>query len=294
MKSKKIIALIVAFAAFMAVATSGLAAVTTTTSYYTTEGKVDVNVTATADAGSEVTYLVKSNDQIVYIDQQTATDGKVSFNYKIAQEKIKDLATTVDFGTNGVNAVDETGSEIVLENVSVTAANATVKYYSDKDCTKEIKNAVVGTEDTVYAVVTPADGYHITDSTKGEVVAAGMTIELVKGDNVVVTLEETVKTPVIEDFDKVVGSDAFVAGDVEIEKEETGTIGDDGKTYAAKTSIIKVAGKPSVVGVKYNNNEYPALGLDEKIPAEYDEATLYAVRIIVEGVQVGNIEIYYR
>ena len=34
MKSKKIVAMIVAFAAFMAVATSGLAAVTTTTEYY--------------------------------------------------------------------------------------------------------------------------------------------------------------------------------------------------------------------------------------------------------------------
>ena len=59
MKSKKIVALIVAFAAFMAVATSGLAAVTTTTTYNAEDAtKVLVDVEVTGVSG-EVTYLVK-------------------------------------------------------------------------------------------------------------------------------------------------------------------------------------------------------------------------------------------
>ena len=76
MKSKKIIAMIVAFAAFMAVATSGLAAATveTKTTYNledTSKVYVEVDVTSAA-AGKEVTYLVKTSKEIVYIDQQTA------------------------------------------------------------------------------------------------------------------------------------------------------------------------------------------------------------------------------
>ena len=97
MKSKKIVAMFVALLTFMAVATSGLAAVTTTTTYNTVSDRVEVKVDVTeATSSSEVTYLVKSNDEIVYIDQQTADEnGKVSFDYKIAKNKIVNLSTSV-------------------------------------------------------------------------------------------------------------------------------------------------------------------------------------------------------
>ncbi len=161
MKSKKIIAMIVAFAAFMAVATSGLAAVTTTTEYNLTDpSKVSVDVTVnSAAAGSEVTYLVEAGkDNIVYIDQQTADeDGKAFFNYKIAKDKLVNngYAATVMFGTDGT-AFNWEGNDFAFAAVDTNTdnANVTIKFYDNAGCSDgELENPRVGTKDEIYAKI---------------------------------------------------------------------------------------------------------------------------------------------
>ena len=94
--------------ALLATAMTGFAATVTTTSTYNAgDGKVAVVTNVTdATANSEVTYLVKNGEgDIVYIDQDTAANGAVSFEYKIAQNKIADYATTVKFGTDASDAL---------------------------------------------------------------------------------------------------------------------------------------------------------------------------------------------
>lgn len=166
MKCKKIAAMIVASATFMAFATSGFAAsVTTTTTYNKISDKVvvDVNVTG-AQTGKEVTYLVKSKDtgnKIVYIDQKTATDGKVNFNYKVAKSDITKLGATVQFGTDGTEAITGYG-DIQFTTPGVTCPNATITFYSDNLCENAITGTLaLGTNETVYAKVVPADKYQV-------------------------------------------------------------------------------------------------------------------------------------
>ena len=158
MKSKKIIAMIVAFAAFMAVATSGFAAVTTTTTYNEIADKVVVDVDVTeATPDSEVTYLVKSNGDIVYIDQKTAdASGNVGFDYKIAKTKIAGLATDVKFGTNGSAAITDTTALYLADVTATTDSNATIAFYTDANCETLIGDAaIVGSEDVIYAKFCP-------------------------------------------------------------------------------------------------------------------------------------------
>ena len=162
MKSKKIIAMIVAFAAFMAVATSGLAAATvqTTTKYNTIAGKIDVQVDVTdAEAGSEVTYLVKNGEKIVYIDQKTATGGLAEFDYKISKaEMTNGLTTSVKLGTNSATIAMPTVNGLNLTAVTNnTAADvATVEFVKNLEGAAVDTNApvAVGDDETIYARVT--------------------------------------------------------------------------------------------------------------------------------------------
>lgn len=288
MKSKKIIAMIVAFAAFMAVATSGFAAVSTTTTYNQLTDKVVVDVDVTeATEGSEVTYLVKNSDDIiVYIDQKTADEyGAVGFDYKIAKDKIEDLETTVKFGTNGDKAITDT-TALVLNDVIVTKdANVTaITFYKDATCAEEIgAEAVVGTEDVIYAKVEVASGYEI-DQVSGLVDGSG-DVYKVQGTAISVTTKATKVDPGVE-----------TPADVEIPEVENETVEVDGKPVEVKTvtKVLKVVGQPTEVGVIYNGVEYPALnvGGESKFTTENG---LCAVRIIVgKDVVVDGLQAYFK
>ena len=279
MKSKKIVAMIVAFAAFMAVATSGFAAVTTTTTYNEIADKVVVDVDVTeATAGSEVTYLVKSGNEIVYIDQKTADEtGAVGFDYKIAKDKIVGLSTDVKFGTNGSAAITDT-TALYLANVTATVdGNATIAFYTDAACENLIGDAaIVGNSDTIYAKVTVADGFEI---------------------NTVSGLEETATANIYEvtaNAVEVTTNSTYVAPEVQLPTEEgladmmtesTTAKDHEGNDVEAVqyTQVLKVIGQPSVVGVEYGHRRFPALTADG---GAYESGKLYAVRIVVKAGQV--------
>ena len=287
MKSKKIVAMIVAFAAFMAVATSGFAAVSTTTTYNQVADKVVVDVDVTeATPDSEVTYLVKSNDIIVYIDQKTAdSNGAVGFDYKIAKDKIKNLTTSVQFGTNGAAAIAGTDTAIELNNLSVDAENATVALYSDANCQNAI-TGIVGDGDTVYAKVTVADGFELDTVKIGGVAQDPADVYTIVGNKAIeVTTKAVVVDPGVE-----------TPNDVVIEEVEDETVEVNGKPVEVKTvtKVLKVVGQPTEVGVVYNGEEYPALNLDGTSNYTTTDG-LCAVRIIVgKDVVVDGLQAYYK
>lgn len=283
MKSKKIVAMIVAFAAFMAVATSGFAAVTTTTTYNSIADKVVVDVDVTgADAGSEVTYLVKSNNQIVYIDQKTADNsGNVGFDYKIAKNKIVGLSTDVKFGTDGEAAITDT-TPLALANVAVsTDDKATITFFKELACQNEIgANAIVGNGDVIFARVDVADGYEI-DSVSGLVDGSGFVYK-VSGNSVSVTTKPIVVTPEIqvpeqEELKEIIAKDK----EIEVEGE---------KVQATEyTKVVKVVGQPKEIGVEYDGYRFPALTTG----GAYESGKLYAVRIIVsKDVVIDTLPTY--
>lgn len=117
MKSKKIIAVVVALASMLAMATSGLAA--TTTEYVGDYVKVTANVPATA--GEQVTYLVKGQtgvggnaDKIVYIDQVVAGAEGADFEYSILKSNLSSVNPVISVSSN----------KIADEDIAVPTANS--------------------------------------------------------------------------------------------------------------------------------------------------------------------------
>ena len=285
MKSKKIIALIVAFAAFMAVATSGLAAVQTTTTYNTVSGKVEVEVKVTeATPSSEVTYLVKSGDKIVYIDQKTATGGVVDFVYKIDKDKIVDLTTDVKFGTDG-DAITGSDAEIELSSIAVNAENALVTFYSDAEFENAIgKDAVVGDGDVIYALVEVDSDYELVSVEGLEEAGAGYKV-IANSVTVVTSKVDTTPGTIAPE-----ASEDFVA---EEEKEITDAETGETITVAPVVKIFKAKGVVTEMGVEYDGYEYPALkGENED---SYNPNSVYGVRIYLKsGEVVTNLQTYAR
>lgn len=296
MKSKKIVAMIVAFAAFMAVATSGLAA--TTTYNYLNDGYVDVRVEATADEGSEVTYLVETPNEIVYIDQQTADDGVVNFNYKILASKLDGVTTTVKFGTDGENA--PTGiDQLKFADANVTGENITVTYWKDKNCTSDAINGVpsLGTGDTVYAKVEAVTDYKLVSYTVNGATtpkdAASYVIPVKSTDVITVATEKIVVDPGVQDIE--IDSSAWEAPEEEVENDKGEMI-----KAVAVTKIFKVIGNPTEVGVKWTN---PANGKEIEFPAMRSHTTadgqvitsdICAVRIMSgENIVVDGLTPYF-
>lgn len=284
MKSKKIIAMIVAFAAFMAVATSGLAAatVTTLTTYDVANEKVIVDVDVSgASNGSEVTYLVTNSDgNIVYIDQKTAsTTGAVEFDYKIAKADIPNLVTKVKFGTNGVEKITDTEPlNLVNANIAYDTNQAIVGLYADEECTKEIN--VLGTENKTYLSVEAKEGYEVVKVTvDGEEVTSNSTVYEIEGNGAIVVETKAAEQSVTstnEDVSSTVISNDENAEDV-VGKE-------------VNVTLFKVtAGTPTKVGVKIGDVEYPALttvgDVNDTDPI-YTSNGIYAVRIISDEAVV--------
>lgn len=294
MKSKKILATIVAFASFMAVATSGLAAVNTTTTYNTGTDKVSVSVDVTeASKGSEVTYLVKSGENIVYIDQQTADEtGAVSFDYKIAKDKIASLATSVQFGTNGENPV--TGDTTLgLVEIEAKFDDGVKEYgfYTDEGCTDPVdEGSAYGANEKIYAKIELKDNYKIIEAVGLEGSLDGKVFKVIANKINVVT-EQTVVTPEIQrPTEEFIGSDGdVIAEDDGIFIKNPEITVDSGASEevlpedaAQYVKVVKVIGQPKEVGVVYGDYRYPALAVD----GVFESGKLYAVRIIVSKDEV--------
>ncbi|MBQ4629865.1 MAG: hypothetical protein IJB70_02640 [Clostridia bacterium] len=243
MKSRKLKAILAALSAVavMATAMTGFAA---TTTYDATTGKVSVKETVTADPDKEVTYLVKSNDQIVYIDQATANDaGEAVFEYKIAAGKLADdLSTTATFGTDGNG---------------VTGGDSVLKLYGYKDdstsfenCTVDYDYEIAGSEDTVTATLNVDDNYEIVSYTidNGEKISfTTKAVTLTNGQKI--TAVETKKT--------------YVAPTINAQETVVGAMEDDsslGETYKAITTVISYTGDftDGAIGVICGDYYYPA------------------------------------
>lgn len=234
MKSRNLKAIFATLSAVavMATAMTGFAAATTT--YDATNNKVLVTETVNADANSEVTYLVKSNDQIVYIDQTTANEsGSASFTYKIAGDKIVDLQTAVTYGTDGANDVTGGAPALVLKGLTNDIKeNYTITY----------SKSIIGNDDTVTATIAAVGENVIKDvAVNGESKGAVSSVEVDYDDVITVTTEEKVQAPTIS------------ASVGEIVKEEF-----EGVERDVVTSVITYTGKPTSVGVVCGDYYYPA------------------------------------
>ena len=282
MKSKKIVALIVAFAAFMAVATSGLAATTTTT--YLGE-KVAVRAEIDAETGKEVTYLVRNSaGDIIYIDQKPAASGKAVFDYKIAKDKIEDLVTSVQFGTNGTAFTDDAlkGKDLAFGDVTVVsdAGVADVTFHTDPQCESDVVANTLGTEDEVYAKVEVADGFvlnSVTINASAQDLSGKYLVK--KGDVLTIATAEQVVNPKVETDSTVVENYAPVDNKYA-----------DAEKYSVATYAIKVvAGAPTKVGLLVGDEAtgsfYPALTYNNE---PYNANDVYAVRIITDAGEVIN------
>ncbi|MBQ4527659.1 MAG: hypothetical protein II998_06280 [Clostridia bacterium] len=191
MKSRKLKAILAALSAVAVMATAMTGFAAATTEYDLATGKVIVEETVTAEAGKEVTYLVKSGDQIVYIDQATAdaTTGAVKFNYKIAGSKIVNLETDVSYGTDGATAVTGGDDELDLYGyANVEGENYTITY----------NKPITGNGDTTIATIEVEQGYEIESVTIGgvaQVAPFDASYEVANGVAVVVTTKAAYVAP---------------------------------------------------------------------------------------------------
>lgn len=190
--------------ALLATAMTGFAATVTTTSTYNT-GSDRVAVTTSvsdATANSEVTYLVKNNaGDIVYIDQDTAVNGAVIFDYKIAQSKIADYATTVKFGTDSTDTFTGTGTEDLgfVELQTQDTETYTVNYANDV--------VAAGIGEKVTANIAAKDGYEIVnvkvnEESKGVVAS----VEVDNDDVITVETKASKVAPAIQVYKKLEGT----------------------------------------------------------------------------------------
>ncbi len=138
MKNKKIIAAVVALASFLAMATSGLAAVTTSATYSGNNLAVTVDVEG-MESTDEVTYLVKSidaatgvsgnTDKIVYINQVT---GNTDFNFVVDQAYVANGILSVTSNKIADTDVVVAPGTVTISKISVVnpseAAKATTTY----------------------------------------------------------------------------------------------------------------------------------------------------------------------
>jgi hypothetical protein len=194
--------------ALLATAMTGFAATVTTKSTYNT-GTDKVAVTTSvngATADSEVTYLVKNGEgDIVYIDQDTAANGAVKFEYKIAQTKIADYATTVKFGTDATDEFAGTGKD--------TLGFAALKDQSGDTYTVTYANDVVaaGIGEKVTANIAAKDGYEIVDvKVNGESKTAVNSVEVDNDDVITVETKKSKVDPAIQVY-KDLDGDTFTA-----------------------------------------------------------------------------------
>ncbi|MDY3305057.1 MAG: hypothetical protein SOW78_12435 [Clostridia bacterium] len=293
MKSSKLKATLAAVSAIavMASASTSFAATVTTISTYNTDDAKKVSVTATvngAEADKEVTYLVKSNGAIVYIDQETAKGGTATFAYKIDKSKLAaDLSTEVKFGTDSTtNTTFDGTTALGFGKVNATGDDkVTITYWKDAECTNnQITDTTIaaGTQDTVYAKVTVNDpeNYEIASVVIGETDYGTSGIyALHAGETITVTTKEKITTPVV------------VAAEPTV---DTNVPDVDGKAVTASvTTVLNVTGTADEYGVLFTVD-----GVLTAFPAAVGgENTYAAVRILTtdnKEISSANVKPYYK
>lgn len=290
MKSSKLKATLatVSAIAVMASASTSFAAVTTQSTYNTSTDKVSVVATVSElEANKEVTYLVKSGDQIVYIDQNTLdANGAATFTYKIAKSKILDLQTAVTYGTDGSKPAPD-GDSLGFERVEATGEHVTIEYYTDPSCQNKISDekVAIGSQEEIYAKVTEESGYEIESVTiGGESVSIGSKIyRLEKGKNLAVTTKVTKANPVVITSEPAQDD----VTDMKVDVDGTPT-----EVKASVTTVLKVNKMDEVTeyGVIFNGVAYPAINTEK--------AANVAVRILTtddkETISINDVKAYYR
>lgn len=293
MKSSKLKATLAAVSAIavMASASTSFAATVTTSSIYNTGDSKKVSVTATvngAEADKEVTYLVKSGETIVYIDQATATNGTATFAYKIDKSKLADdLSAEVKFGTDSTTNTNFDGTT-ALGFGKVEAKgddNVTITYWKDAECTNEqISESTMyaaGAGETIYAKVTVnvPSKYEIASAVINGVDKGTNGIYALKaGETITVTTKAKTTTPVVVTTKPTVDNDV---------KEFEGK-----EVNASVTTVLNVTGTADEYGVLYTvNGELTAF------PAAAGTNNYAAVRILTtdnETITLDQVIPYYK
>lgn len=288
MKSSKLKATLAAVSAIavMASASTSFAAATVTTksTYNASSDKVSVEATVSdLEANKEVTYLVTGDsDNIVYIDQATLDgSGAATFSYKIDKTKIKNLTTKVTYGTDGNIDAPKEADGLGFGNVTGSATNATIEYYTDAACeTGKIDSAVAGKGETIYAKIIPNEGYAIDTVTIGETAQTEIktVYPLTAGQTITVTTKEKTTTPVVVTTQPTV---------------DTNVTEFEGETVTASvTTVLSVTGTADEYGVLFTvNGELTAF------PAAAGENKYAAVRILTtdnKEIKSTDVKPYYK
>lgn len=239
MKCKSIVSLLLALTV-SSVGVVGMAAeVNTTTTYNTVSDKIEVNTAVSgAEDGSEVTYIVRSSGEVVYIDQDTAEDGNVNFIYKIDKTKLaKDYSTSVKFGSS---ASDES---FIGENVDTLGIVELQQPESTENYTIVYNGGAQawGPGEKVTAVIDAKEGYEVTaiyiDGVRQDVV--GNTVEITYGQTVTADVQKVVVESGVN----------YIALGLETESEEN-------KVLKSRIVILKPYGNVDKIGVVYDGNFY--------------------------------------
>jgi len=242
MNCKKLIAAIAALAVSL-IPVSGFAAeVNTTTTYNTESGKVEVSTAVTgATSDSEVTYIVKSAGEVVYIDQDTAEEGSVEFTYKIDKAKIaEDYSTSVKFGSSSeADTFTGNGTEslgIMALQQSETDVHYTITYPGEEEAW--------GYGEQVTAQIVPDDGYEVTaiyvDGVKQENLSSNMVL-ITYGQTITADVQEVVVDPGL----------SYILIDV---ADETG----ENAGLKSRIVILEPKGNVDKIGVLYKGDFYPS------------------------------------
>ena len=247
MKSRKFKAVLAAVSAIAVLATAmtGFAAtVNTTTIYNNADGKVSV-VSEVTGVNGEVTYLATTKagagvneSGILYIDQQTSSDGKAKFEYKVAQTAIADLETKVILGTDGTEAITQPTKGLELTATADTETE-TYKIAYDQD-------AYGNSNENLTIAVTPVGDNEIKSVKIGETTyepAASYPVPVTAGVPAAVAVTTAPKT-----------TTASIANE--------GVIVDNTASVKKVTTVIKVNGAKDgyELGVAYKGYTFPAAG----------------------------------
>ncbi len=297
MKCKKIVAMIVALASFMAFATSGFAATITTTTTYNTgtdKANIAVNVTGIAAGTTQVTYLAKSTkstnpENIIYIDQQPVVDDAVAFSYKVAKGLLEEPGTAAEvlFGADGnaLAGVTPTGA-VKIDNIEVT--------YDADAVTVENAKALIGVGETISLTLTPKPNYEVVSVKIGDTEkydGSNLVIDGIKaGDTVVIKTQEVLAG---EGYDKIVieskpdatNPDETVSGTIADLNNDNAEL--DLSKFKAQTTIFKPTGNVSKISVRVPKADgkydeyvaYSGISNGEAV-ATYQAGTYYAVRVL--------------
>lgn len=220
------------------------ATVNTTTIYNNADGKVRV-VSEVTGVNGEVTYLATTKagagvneSGILYIDQQTSSDGKAKFEYKVAQTAIADLETKVILGTDGTEAITQPAKGLEL---TATADVETATYKIDYT-----QVAYGNSNENLTIAVTPVGDNEIKSVKIGETTyepAASYTVPVTAGVPAAVAVTTAPKTTTVA-----------IAG-------EGVAVNNEG-TMKTATAIIKVNGAQAGydIGISYKGYTFPAAG----------------------------------